>query len=412
MADTSDILGMLLEGRQTPSSASGSWDEPVVAPPKPGWDIKAYLKSLPAETLERWRREGERIARNPDKISEAPVLGPATKSYHDIKEGQWLPAIGHGLQAVGDVVGGSRASKIAKGGVAATEYLADLAALPAKQLQQQLINRALVTKSIEAGVPMMRDATRQYKVGGDAWKRAVARDVEKRFPAPTAEPPAAFASEAAAQKLPVADVVAHHQAMNNPTTLGQGLAAMLLGSAPLAGTVLDDVKGATIDPLNTMRKEAADESRAEKESRAVPGPEVKNYWGQVDQLRHERNKHAGYAAGLFGAGLPAEYGAIKTVPWAVKNAPLWLAGMGLEAGMIHPGLALPFIAAAALPLAVPAAAQWGAWEAAKGSSGQVEQAMNKHAEARERARIVRKIVDNYRDQPGAPAPWLTPDQAY
>ncbi len=393
MAELDDLLAPYAETR---GSASGSWDEP---PPKPAWDIEAYLKSLPARALEAMRVHGEGIAKNPDKIGEAPILGPLVKSYRNAREGDWLPAVGRGVEGLADVFGASRAGRIAKS-VGASD-----AALWAWNAAREARPGQLTERAAQE-LAQLRPA--KFKAGTKADEARIAKArwaAERGIPEPVA--PSGFTTEGAQKALDVA----------SRTWPGNIIAGTVGGSAAsgIPGVVLDDIKGVTIDPLNAMRKEMADENRSEKDSRTMPitegaEPEVRNYWGQVDQLRHERNKHAAMAGGLFAAGAPTTYGAIKTVPWALKTAPLGLAGLGLEAGKIHPGLALPFLAAAALPLAVPGGLGWGGWELSKASSGQIDQAMNKHAEASELARIVRKLLENYRDQPDAPS--LTPDQAY
>lgn len=397
MADTSDILGMMLENERRPAAGSGSWDAP---PEARSGGLGAYLRALPERAMDKLRdRQIVDLghAGLKEQLRSMGGIGRLVDAYDDAKESRYLPAAGNAILGVLDTAAPARAKSVAAADAALQAWAAAVKARPA-----QLTERA--AEELEKLLP----SSGRFNAYSKAHKERIAnsnRAAERALPEPAT--PGDIGAAEAGRRLGIADRAWPGNVMAGTIAAG--------GASGIPGIVLDDIKGATIDPLNAMRKDMVEERRAEKEQRAMPvmagaEPEVRHYWEPVDRLRHERNVHAGFAGGMGAAGGPTMYAAGKSAPWAARTMSGPMLGLAAELGMIHPGLAIPAAAVALAPFAVPAGLTWGGWELAKGTAGQADQAMKKHTEAGERARLVAKIVDAYRDLPGAPS--LTPDQAY
>lgn len=398
MSDPADVLA-----QYSAPAATGSWDDPQETHKSLLRNILDYTQSLPARAMVNWGNEGQRLqqlgnAGPKEQARDMYGLGHFVDAYDAGKEGRYLPAAGNAALGAMDVAGPVRSKAVSAMDRALQAWGAATEARPA-----QLTERA--AQELQKLMPK----SGRGKPGSAAQAKRVGRSealAERAIPEPVA--PQGRSAEEAQRMLEI---------INRTWPGNVGAGAMVAGGASgIPGTVLNDVKGATLDPLNAMRKEQIEENRAEHERRASPTveggqPEVEHYWKQLDQLRHERNTHAGFASGLGLAGGPTMYAAGKSVPWAWSRAMPGALGLAADLAMIHPILGLGAAGLAMAPLAVPAGLGWGSWELAKGTSGQIDQALKKHEQVKALAPIVRRLLENYRaDQPNPPS--LTPDQAY
>lgn len=169
------------------------------------------------------------------------------------------------------------------------------------------------------------------------------------------------------------------------------------GASGIPGVVLDDLKSLA-DPLYDLRKEAASEpGRIDRKApfREDAGPEIGHYQKQRSEAARARNLNIGLAGAESVGGVGTTYGAIKSTPWAASKFSPGMAGLALDLGMIHPALLPLGLAAAAAPFAVPVGLGAASWGLSHAIPGNIEHAHKAH----EKAKLLDKILDNYRAQP-------------
>ena len=390
-----DDLAAALQG------STGSWDDPGEAQQGLLRALLDYGKALPGRAMVGFGEEGRRLqelgrAGPKEQARDMFGLGHLVNGYDAVREGRYLPAAGNAVLGLADLAGPARSKAVGAADAALQAWDAALKARPA-----QLTERA--AQELEKLLP----PSGKFNAYSKAHKQRI-RDAdyraERAIPAP--EVPGGRSADETQRMLETLY-------RTWPGNVGAGAIAAG-GASGIPGVLLDDARGA-LDPLHAMYRNAVEERRAETEQRQMPvtagaQPEVNHYWDQLDRPRHERNVHAGFAGGMGLAGGPTAYAAGKTVPWAATRAMPGFLGLAADAAMIHPALGIPIAAAALAPFAVPAGLGWGTWELAKGTEGQIHQAMKKHDEAKALQPIIRQLLENYRDRPDAPS--LTPDRSY